>query len=196
MWIALFIPGCSDPTDTAAATHSTTSRSTTSHSTASLTTEPGSTTSTALTGCDQDPTGDVTLPADDAAHPEEPVEWWYWTGHLTDDAGRWYGFEQVFFQFAYGTTGYMLAHHAVTYADTFSYDIAHGVGTYETVNDGYALSIDALSASGSDGVDTLHGELEDTTLDLDLTSRKAPANRRAGRKAGLDGRRSVFGEGW
>src|SRR4051794_39597518 len=50
--------------------------------------------------CDETPTGAVTPPADDTVH-DAPVEWWYWTGHLQDEAGRWYGFEQVFFLFAF-----------------------------------------------------------------------------------------------
>ena len=41
----------------------------------------------------------VRFPADTAAHPV-PVEWWYFVGHLTDDAGHSYGFETTFFKFA------------------------------------------------------------------------------------------------
>ena len=40
----------------------------------------------------------VSLPADHAAHPDFKTEWWYYTGHLTDDSGRGYGFELVFFR--------------------------------------------------------------------------------------------------
>lgn len=36
------------------------------------------------------------LPADVSMHPKAAVEWWYCTGHLTDDRGRGYGFESSF----------------------------------------------------------------------------------------------------
>ncbi|HEX7021435.1 MAG TPA: lipocalin-like domain-containing protein, partial [Trueperaceae bacterium] len=39
----------------------------------------------------------VRLPRDEAAHPA-PIEWWYTTGHLTDEQGREYGFELTFFK--------------------------------------------------------------------------------------------------
>ncbi|MFL5727594.1 MAG: MMPL family transporter [Chloroflexota bacterium] len=39
----------------------------------------------------------ISLPADDAPH-DRLTEWWYYTGHLRDDAGRRYGFEFVTFR--------------------------------------------------------------------------------------------------
>ncbi len=43
------------------------------------------------------PVTPVELPRDDAAHAA-PIEWWYYTGHLKDEAGRDYGFELTFFK--------------------------------------------------------------------------------------------------
>ncbi len=43
------------------------------------------------------PLGPIALPQDDGAHPA-PTEWWYYTGHLTDDEGKDYGFELTFFK--------------------------------------------------------------------------------------------------
>jgi predicted secreted hydrolase len=40
----------------------------------------------------------VTFPRDHGAHLEVPVEWWYYTGHLSDGAGRSYGFQLTFFR--------------------------------------------------------------------------------------------------
>lgn len=40
----------------------------------------------------------VAFPRDHGAHPEVPVEWWYYTGHLTDAGGRSYGFQLTFFR--------------------------------------------------------------------------------------------------
>ncbi|MCA9835496.1 MAG: hypothetical protein KC422_01215 [Trueperaceae bacterium] len=39
----------------------------------------------------------ISLPRDEAAH-RAPIEWWYWTGHLQDEAGHDYGFELTFFK--------------------------------------------------------------------------------------------------
>ena len=38
------------------------------------------------------------FPRDHGAHPEAGVEWWYYTGHLSDRAGRAYGFQLTFFR--------------------------------------------------------------------------------------------------
>ena len=39
----------------------------------------------------------IVLPADDGAH-DRLTEWWYYTGHLQDASGAWYGFEDVIFR--------------------------------------------------------------------------------------------------
>ncbi len=41
----------------------------------------------------------VVFPADTFAHAGVGVEWWYFVGHLADDAGHTYGFETTFFRF-------------------------------------------------------------------------------------------------
>lgn len=43
-------------------------------------------------------TSPLSFPRDHGSHPEAPVEWWYWTGHLSDRAGRAYGFQLTFFR--------------------------------------------------------------------------------------------------
>jgi predicted secreted hydrolase len=43
----------------------------------------------------------IRLPADAAMHPNAPIEWWYFVGHLRDGAGRTYGFELVNFKFSH-----------------------------------------------------------------------------------------------
>ena len=119
--------------------------------------------------------GAVSLPVDDAAH-DEAIEWWYWTGHLQADDGRWFGFEQVFFQFAMGTSDFAMAHHAVldVDADIFAKSMTFEGATYSEAENGYALALGALTASGGDGQDTLHGEVEDYALDLTLSDSKTP----------------------
>ena len=40
----------------------------------------------------------LVFPRDHGAHPDAPVEWWYYTGHLSGGAGRSYGFQLTFFR--------------------------------------------------------------------------------------------------
>lgn len=40
----------------------------------------------------------LAFPRDHGAHPEAAVEWWYYTGHLSDRVGRRYGFQLTFFR--------------------------------------------------------------------------------------------------
>ena len=41
----------------------------------------------------------LTLPAADGSLPENPVQWWYWTVHLSTADGRRFGSELTFFAF-------------------------------------------------------------------------------------------------
>ena len=41
----------------------------------------------------------LTLPAADGVLLENPVQWWYWTGHLATPDGRRFGVESCFFVF-------------------------------------------------------------------------------------------------
>lgn len=126
--------------------------------------------------CPDAPTAQVDLPADDAQHTE-PVEWWYWTGHLQDEEARWYGFEQAAFVFQ--MTGYQasMVHSAVTDVDagTFTYDVAYEHGLVpEVQSNGFAIAVETASVRGGDGHDSLHGETEDLTFDLVLDAEVEP----------------------
>ena len=61
-----------------------------------------------------------TFPRDHGSHPEAAVEWWYYTGHLRDAAGKAYGFQLTFFR----ARDLHLAHFAWTDvgAGAFAYD--------------------------------------------------------------------------
>lgn len=65
------------------------------------------------------------FPADHAGHPEYRTEWWYFTGNVTGESGRHYGFELTFFRYAlapssperesaWSTRQIFMAHLAVT----------------------------------------------------------------------------------
>jgi len=44
------------------------------------------------------PGKELTFPKALAAHPEYPLEWWYFTGHLEGEEGETFGFELTFFR--------------------------------------------------------------------------------------------------
>src|SRR4051795_12671294 len=41
---------------------------------------------------------EFSFPRDHGTHDEYRTEWWYYTGHLTTDDGKRYGFELTFFR--------------------------------------------------------------------------------------------------
>jgi predicted secreted hydrolase len=64
--------------------------------------------------------GPLQFPRDHGAHPGDPVEWWYYTGHLKDPGGREYGFQLTFFR----VRDLHLAHFAWT-------DVSRGAFVYD-----------------------------------------------------------------
>ncbi len=117
----------------------------------------------------------VVLPADDALHAE-PVEWWYWTGHLKDAADRWYGFEQTVFVFQIPPYEATSQHLAFTNVDaaSFDYDVTYVDSLPTRVVDGFDFAVAGSSASGGDGQDVLHGVAGSASWDLSLASLEPP----------------------
>lgn len=90
----------------------------------------------------------LVLPADDAVLPEEPVQWWYWTGHLTAGARR-FGFEACFFAFnAESLLGQSLRNHLQGHAlfDRIEGDLLSHEG-FQMVN----IALTDLAANRYDG---------------------------------------------
>jgi predicted secreted hydrolase len=118
----------------------------------------------------------VTFPRDHGAHPEVPVEWWYYTGHLSDGAGRSYGFQLTFFR----VRDVHLAHFAWTDVSRreFRYvEKTHlGVpGIASASERGLDVSNEDWSArEGRGGTHVLTASGPDGELELTLTPVKAP----------------------
>ena len=127
--------------------------------------------------CEVTAEGRVSLPADDAIH-QEPVEWWYWTGHLTGPDGQRFGFEQTFFAVQMGelyvnTSG----HYALTDIDnqTFDFNITYVDGVPAATVDSFDLTDGEGWARGGDGHETLHGVIGDSIgWDLELNAHESP----------------------
>ncbi len=120
--------------------------------------------------------GRVSLPADDAVHTKEPMEWWYWTGHLQAEDGRWFGFEQVFFRLkVLGAPGHMV-HSAITdiSGNKFHHFVNSGPGELPLTPFGYAFDVAGHAVKGGEGKDAIHGQGDRYAFDLELTSTKRP----------------------
>ncbi len=136
---------------------------------------PTNDTGSSSDACDELPAGEVDFAADESVH-QELLEWWYWTGHLQDDQGRWYGFEQTFFVFQMGFYDATMAHVAVTDIDagTFSYDYTHIEELPDPEMSGIDLVAGTSTAQGLDGHDRLAGATDRYAIDLELEASKAP----------------------
>jgi predicted secreted hydrolase len=130
------------------------------------------------------------FPRDHGAHEGYRTEWWYFTGHLTTDAGRRYGFELTFFRVGIDTAAaenawdlrhLALAHFAVSDIDkgTFRYfeklnrasrfTAEAAAGHLDVFNEGWR----AMTAS--DGSWRLVAADGRDAIDLTLHPRKPPA---------------------
>jgi predicted secreted hydrolase len=137
----------------------------------------------------------VVLPRDDAPH-RRLTEWWYYTGHLVDEAGGHWGFEFVVFRAERGGFKVSWASHLALTDEAskrFLYAQRAEIGPQVDASSasGFALSIlgngqSAWTMAGSAGVDKLHapatanevtgsGAGMPFAIDLSLESRKPPA---------------------
>lgn len=118
----------------------------------------------------------VAFPRDHGAHPDVPVEWWYYTGHLSGGAGRIYGFQLTFFR----VRDVHLAHFAWTDVATqrFQYDekthlglpgiAAAAEGRLDVSNEDWSAK------EGPDGSHLLAASGRAGQLELRLTPGKVP----------------------
>lgn len=120
--------------------------------------------------------GKVHVPADDAAHTSEPMEWWYWTGHLKTADNRWFGFEEVFFRAkVLGAPGHMV-HSAITDIDgnAFHHVAAMIPGELSVTPDSFDFSAPGHSIKGGGGYDALVATGSDYALNLDVSTNRRP----------------------
>jgi predicted secreted hydrolase len=125
--------------------------------------------------CDRVPEGLVELPEDDGTHVT-PLEWWYWTGHLKTEGGRWFGFEEVFFHVRQGAEFIQQAHCAVTDIDDDSHHYYIDQQVMDPVVFGADLDLEQgpMTAKGAAGRERLQGETDGYVFDVQLENRKSP----------------------
>ena len=114
----------------------------------------------------------VSLPKDDAPHPDAYTEWWYYNGHLQTSDGKHYSFHYTIFLLN------ALATHTVIHASLvdqqtgkhFSYQYRNAGNSSHGSQDGFHFSQGGWLMSGSNGVDKLRSGAPDFSFDLNLTS--------------------------
>lgn len=119
--------------------------------------------------------GDLSFPRDHGSHPVAAVEWWYYTGHLSDAAGRPYGFQLTFFR----AGDLHFAHFAWTDVTgrSFRYEEkAHlGLPGIASSDSGrLRVAIEDWSAEERDGVHSLRASGPEGDLELSLRASKPP----------------------
>jgi predicted secreted hydrolase len=123
----------------------------------------------------------VSLPADDQRH-QAATEWYYWTGHLRAEDGRWFGFHITVLIAGPPGRGVMLAHHSLTRAGG-----GEGIGAYVHGFEagferglpaaGFAFEVGDVRVSGNDGEDLIATELDGIRLELTASDVRGPVVR-------------------
>lgn len=127
----------------------------------------------------------VILPKDDSVIPSAMIQWWYWTGFLTTDDGRLFGFEVC--TFLGRPTHPQVMHVAVS-------DVQEAKFTFDSVTElfgkpqildnafnftgGSTANNNVVTVQGGDGTDALFAQIggpNGYTLDLKAQSNKPPA---------------------
>jgi predicted secreted hydrolase len=119
----------------------------------------------------------VSFPRDDSPH-DAVTEWWYHTGHLEIEEGRFFGFEQVTFKGVRGSLAGYASHVAITDGEqqrlTYDQRAAIDNGSIAKPGEGFDLTIGDWMMRGRLGHDVLAMSLSDHRYQLDLTTRKPP----------------------
>ena len=116
----------------------------------------------------------IELPRDEAPH-RNLTEWWYFTGHLQDDAGRTYGFEFVVFQSSRENAplGYA-AHFALTDQSTATFRFDQRTAIRGSPEGGPALNlcVGGWSLRRADGAFLIAADMPGGALERVLRPRK------------------------
>lgn len=120
-------------------------------------------------------TSPPSFPRDHGSHPADALEWWYWTGHLSGDGGKAYGFQLTFFRLR----DIHLAHFAWSdvSAGTFQYEEKVHLalpGIAGASSERLDVSNEDWSAKESGGAQKLVARTAAGTLALTLTPARPP----------------------
>ena len=119
----------------------------------------------------------IRFPRDEAPH-DVLTEWWYYTGHLTSEDGRRYGFEFVIFQTVRGDYPVVyLGQFAITdrARGGFQHSSRLAQGSQIGGKDGFDLKVSDWRMRGALGQDALEASMDQYRIDLQLKALKPPA---------------------
>jgi len=126
------------------------------------------------------PAPPIVFPRDAGPH-DSLTEWWYYTGHLTSQAGKRYGFEFVIFQVQRENqpTGY-LAHFAIS--DIDGQRFSHQATFTQTASRAadFPLDVNGWTLNHSNAGDGIDAAMDGYELHLTLTDEKPPAQHHGG----------------
>jgi predicted secreted hydrolase len=120
----------------------------------------------------------LSVPADDAVHKGDILQWWYWSGQLEAQTGRRFGFQVVFFaaEVLQNRIWGQMAQAAVSDIDAkvFRNEEVIWTGQPEVVPNAFTLSTPRgeVAASGGDGKDVLRASLAGYSLELRVTAQR------------------------
>jgi len=125
--------------------------------------------------CSSAPHREILLPADDAPHDEAWIEWWWWFGQLTASDGRRFGF--MLLAASKPTAHYHAVDYAITDLSTGTFH--HGrqpliLGRPQQTRDGFDIRDDHARATGGDGHDQIHIDVDGYELDISLEATRPP----------------------
>jgi predicted secreted hydrolase len=130
------------------------------------------------------------FPQDHGSHPEYRTEWWYFTGHLSDDAGSRYGYQLTFFRQGirehlpnpsgpWDIRDVYLAHFAITDVDRKKYHFDErisrsGPGLAGARTENMDVWLMDWSARMKNSAITIRARNDQMELDLTLVPKKPP----------------------
>ena len=117
----------------------------------------------------------IQFPKDHGSHPDAAIEWWYWTGHLSDTDGRAYGFQLTFFR----VRDLHLAHFAWSDLDARKFSFREKThlglpGIASSAEGRLDVSNEDWFARDRDGTQRLHARAPEGELELALSPLKPP----------------------
>ncbi|TNF37056.1 MAG: hypothetical protein EP329_04140 [Deltaproteobacteria bacterium] len=120
----------------------------------------------------------VALPADDARHAE-PTEWYYWTGHLQAEDGRWFGFQVTLLYVGPPGAGVVVGHRTLSDPSTGRFRQTVDFAAEEPIPavGGIDQALGASGVASLDGHDVLDSVFDDAALSLTLDDVKGPVVR-------------------
>lgn len=117
----------------------------------------------------------VIFPEDDWPH-QESTEWYYWTGHLQTESGRWFGYLLVYFIIEIDGQETLVVNHAISDISNDSFHYTNELSSENIPKKDEPLKFEAglFTALIEGNINQIYAEVDNYTIDLDLENFKPP----------------------